>query len=54
MLTSGARVRVKIDGRKVKQSDEKNGTRFFVLPVSDDSHEVMISLKHNNRKGIAG
>lgn len=45
-LTSGGKARVKIDGKRIRQSEEKNGSKMYLLPVSSDNHVVKIRLKH--------
>lgn len=50
-LTADARVKVRVDGKRVKQSGEKNGTMSFVLPVSAENHEVTIKLRHRRARG---
>jgi hypothetical protein len=42
--------KVKIDGKKVKLSAEKEGTKQYLLPVSSESHLVNVKLRHNRNK----
>lgn len=50
-LTADARVKVRVDGKRVRQSEEKNGTISFVLPVSAENHRVTVKLKHRKTRG---
>ena len=45
-ITSNAIVKVKIDGKRIKMSEEKAGTMFFALPVSSENHSVKVRLRH--------
>ena len=49
-LTADARVKVKVDGKRVRLSEESNGTKSFMLPVSADSHVVTIKLRHRTNR----
>lgn len=52
-LTSGGTAKVKIDGKRIKQSEDNNGTKMYVLPVSSDSHVVKVRMKHRrNASGV--
>ena len=51
-LTSGGKARVKIDGKRIRQSEEKNGSKMYLLPVSSDNHVVKIRLKHRRNVSL--
>jgi hypothetical protein len=50
-VTANAKVKVKVDGKRVEQAEEKNGTMLYVLPVSADSHLVKIQIRHRKSSG---
>ncbi len=50
-LTADARAKIRVDGKRVRQSEDKNGTKLYVLPVTSDSHEVKVRLKHRRNNG---
>jgi hypothetical protein len=54
MVTANGRARVKVDGKRIRESEDTNGTKVFVLPVSAESHEVKVRLRHRKGSGVAG
>jgi hypothetical protein len=48
-ITANARIKVKIDGKRIKMSEEKAGTMFFALPISSESHSVKVRLRHRRK-----
>jgi len=50
-ITAESKVKLKIDGKRIKQSEEKAGTKLFILPVSSETHEVTIKLRHRRNAG---
>jgi hypothetical protein len=45
-ITADAKVKLKIDGKRIKQAEENNGTKLFILPVSSENHTLTIKLRH--------
>ncbi len=50
-LTADARVKIRVDGKRVRMSEENNDTKLYLLPVTSDSHEVKVRLKHRRNTG---
>ena len=51
MVTSDRGAKIRIDGKRIRPSAEKNGTIIFELPVSSDSHIVKMKLRHRRNAG---
>jgi len=51
IVTSGRGANIRIDGKRVRPSAERNGTIIFELPVSSDSHIVKMKLRHRRNAG---
>jgi hypothetical protein len=50
-ITTDAKVKLRIDGKRIKQAEEKTGTKLFILPVSSESHTITIKLRHRRNAG---
>ncbi len=51
-ITGNARIKLRIDGRRVKESVDENGAKLFILPVTNKQHKISVRLKR--LKNVSG